>query len=219
MTLSVDAVDKIAIAFIAGGRAHRMGGIIKPLIEIGGMTILARQLKTLSAYTPKFINTNSDHSRFSDFALPLISDDIEGFAGPLAGIVASLDYTAAHHPEKQYVLSIATDAPFIPSDLPIKLYRALSNNYDIAQARSYSRRHPVFALWSISLRHDLREMLTRHDLRKIDDFTARHRTAIVDFSGTPDPFLNINTPADIDKANILCDTDRAEQLNRCSDED
>lgn len=201
--------NEIAIGFLAGGLARRMGGAIKPLIVIGDKMILEWQLQAIGAYPTKFINANKHSEMFADFGLPIIPDVIDGFAGPLAGILTCLDYMAAHHPKTPYLLSLATDAPFIPAHLPSRLFTALQGEGAcIAQAMSCGRRHPVFALWPVAIRSALRTALLDEGVRKIDDFTCRYHTIAVDFTedftgeSTEDfdPFMNINHKEDIDKA-------------------
>ena len=192
------ALDTVAVGFLAGGQARRMGGKDKLLLSIGGETILDRQLAATALHKVRVINANGDLSRFDSFGLPVIPDSLPDWPGPLAGILSCLDWLADAHRECDLLLSCATDAPFIPSDLADRLLQArISENTTLAQARSSGRRHPVFGLWPVSIRQDLRTALVDDGLRKIDDFTDRFSLAIADFVDYPDPFSNVNRPDDI----------------------
>jgi molybdopterin-guanine dinucleotide biosynthesis protein A len=175
-----------------------MGGKDKPLLSIGGQTILDRQLDATALHKVRVINANGDLSRFESYGLPVIPDSLPDWPGPLAGILSCLDWLAQSHCECDLLLSCATDAPFISSDLAFRLLQArTAENATLAQARSSGRRHPVFGLWPVSIRQDLRTALIEDGLRKIDDFTDRFSLAIADFAGHPDPFSNVNQPDDI----------------------
>lgn len=199
----MSAADDIAVGFLAGGQARRMGGQDKPLIMLGGQTILQHQLAATAGHAVRVINANGDLSRFASYGLPVIPDSLPGWPGPLAGILACLDWLAEAHPACAMMLSCATDAPFIPADLAGRLLAAQASEHTtLAQARSAGRRHPVFGLWPVSLRTDLRTALLDEGVRKIDDFTARYSLAIADFDtlsgpSSPDPFLNVNRPDDL----------------------
>lgn len=188
----------IAVGFLAGGLARRMGGGDKALLEIGDYTILERQLAATQQHRVRLINANGDSSRYHLFGLPVVADNISGNPGPLAGILACLDYLAEKQEQVSFLLSCATDAPFIPSDLAARLWAGLeAEKAVLAQARSQGRRHPVFGLWPVSVRARLRHAVQNEGIRKIDDFTALYSVAIVEFNEQPDPFLNVNTPEDI----------------------
>ena len=184
---------------LAGGLARRMGGGDKPRTSIGGVTILSRVLERLKPQCKRLIlNANGDPARFADTGLPVIADDVPGFAGPLAGILAGLDWAAAHAPDLEYVASVPGDCPFLPRDLVARLHRArVDSGHLLACARSGEWRHPVVGVWPVALRADLRHVLTKEDLRKIELWTARHGVALADWPAEPvDPFFNVNTPED-----------------------
>lgn len=190
---------------LAGGQARRMGGGDKALIEIGGITILDRVLAVLSAQcTGIVINANGDPSRFSDAGVPVVPDDIPGYPGPLAGILAGLDWLAAQDNGVEWIVSVPGDCPFLPDDLVEKLHgarRRMGAGVPLACARSGEWRHPVVGLWPLALRADLRKALVEENLRKIEVWTARHGVAIADWPDKPvDPFLNVNTPEDVKRA-------------------
>ena len=184
---------------LAGGLARRMGGGDKPLTRIGGATILDRVLERMRPQCARLIlNANGDPSRFADTGLPVIADDVPDFAGPLAGILAGLDWAAAHAPDVEHVVSVPGDCPFLPRDLVARLHAArAAAGTPLACARSGEWRHPVIGLWPVALRADLRQALTGEGVRKIELWTARHGVALADWPAEPvDPFFNVNTPED-----------------------
>ena len=193
---------------LAGGLARRMGGGDKAKIEIGGVSILDRVLATLSGQcTGIAINANGDLRRFAECGVPVIPDNVEGFVGPLAGILAGLDYLAAQSNDVEWMLSVPGDCPFLPDDLVERLHQArrkMGAGVPLACARSGEWRHPVVGLWPVALREDLRHALTVEDLRKIEVWTARHGIAVADWPTEPvDPFFNVNTPDDAKRAQQL----------------
>ena len=191
---------------LAGGLARRMGGGDKALIDIGGITILDRVLARLRPQcTSIVLNANGDASRFARFGLPVIADDIPNFAGPLAGILAGLDWAAKNARGADWVVSVPGDCPFLPRDLVARLHQArLESGSALACARSGDWRHPVVALWPVTLRADLRRALVEEDLRKIEIWTARHGVAVAEWTVEPiDPFFNVNTPEDHARASAI----------------
>jgi molybdopterin-guanine dinucleotide biosynthesis protein A len=197
---------------LAGGLARRMGGGDKPMRTIGGKTILERVIARLSPQCDGLIlNANGDPARFAVFGLPVIADDVADFPGPLAGILAALDWMAANRPEVKRVLSAAADCPFLPRDLVARLEQArAAENAELAVAASGEQTHPVVGLWSVKLRDELRHALVEEDIRKIDRWTARYKLATVTWPVTPlDPFFNANTVEDIAEAERLAALDGA----------
>src|SRR3974390_704105 len=188
---------------LAGGLARRMGGGDKARIEINGITILDRALATLSPQCPRMIiNANGDPKRFADTGLPVISDNVSGHPGPLAGVLAGLDWLAAQKLGIEWIVSVPGDCPFLPDDLVERLHAARrAQTVRFACARWGKWRHPVVALWPVALRQDLRKALVDEHLRKIEVWTTRHGVAIADWPDEPvDPFLNVNTPEDVARA-------------------
>jgi len=190
---------------LAGGLARRMGGGDKARIAIGGVSILDRVLATLSGQcTDIIINANGDPERFADTGCTVVADSVPGFAGPLAGILAGLDWLAAQHNGVQWLVSVPGDCPFLPDDLVERLHaarRQLGAGVPLACARSGEWRHPVVGLWPLALRESLRKALVEEDLRKIEVWTARHGVAIAEWPDQPiDPFFNVNTPEDAARA-------------------
>ncbi|MBR1228703.1 MULTISPECIES: molybdenum cofactor guanylyltransferase MobA [unclassified Bradyrhizobium] len=195
---------------LAGGLARRMGGGDKPMRTIGGRTILDRVIARLQPQCDGLIlNANGDPARFAAFGLPVVADGVADFPGPLAGILAALDWAAANRPEVKWVLSAAADCPFLPRDLVARLGAALRNeNAELAVAASDGQSHPVIGLWSVALREQLRHALVVEDVRKIDRWTARYRLATVTWPVEPiDPFFNANTMDDIAEADRLAALD------------
>jgi molybdopterin-guanine dinucleotide biosynthesis protein A len=191
---------------LAGGLARRMGGGDKVRIRIGGATILDRVLACLSAQCPRLaINANGDLARFADTGLPVLADDVEGFVGPLAGVLAGLDFMATEAPGIEWMLSVPGDCPFLPDDLVERLHRARRGvATPLACARSGDWRHPVVGLWPLALRQDLRRALVDEGLHKIEAWTGRHGVAIADWPEEPvDPFFNVNTPEDVARADLI----------------
>ncbi len=184
---------------LAGGLARRMGGGDKILLTIGGKTILDRVLERLRPQCAGLIlNANGDPVRFAATKLTVVPDSVPDFAGPLAGILAGLDWAAAHVPDISYVVSVPGDCPFLPRDLVARLHAArVAEDKPLACARSGDWRHPVVGLWPVALRDDLRHALTKEGLRKIEVWTQRHGVALAAWPDTPvDPFFNVNTPED-----------------------
>lgn len=185
---------------LAGGQATRMGGGDKGLLPLGGGTILGHVIDRLSPQVADLaLNANGDPARFAALDLPVLADSIDGFAGPLAGVLAGLDW--AETLGATHIVTAAADTPFFPGDLvPQLLARAEAEGKPIALARTENGRHPTFGLWPVGLRADLRRAL-QNGLRKVVQWTDVHGTAYTDFPDQPfDPFFNVNTPDDLAKA-------------------
>jgi molybdopterin-guanine dinucleotide biosynthesis protein A len=191
---------------LAGGLARRMGGGDKARITIGGKSILQRVLACLTPQCGRvIINANGDAARFADTGLPVVADSVPDFAGPLAGILAGLDWAAANAPAIEWLVSVPGDCPFLPKDLVTRLHEVrTASNVPLACARSGEWRHPVVGLWPVDLREDLRHALVREGLHKIEIWTARHGIAIAEWPAAPfDPFFNVNTPEDAARAETI----------------
>jgi molybdopterin-guanine dinucleotide biosynthesis protein A len=198
---------------LAGGLARRMGGGDKLRIKIGSKTILERVIKAMTPQCARLvINTNGDPARFADTGLPVVADSVPDFAGPLAGVLAGLDWAAANAPDIEDVASVPGDCPFLPTDLVPRLTAARQQaGAPLACARSGDWRHPVVGLWPVALREDLRRALTVEGLHKIEIWTARHGVAIADWPADPvDPFFNVNTPEDVAAAERVAAHERDE---------
>jgi molybdopterin-guanine dinucleotide biosynthesis protein A len=197
---------------LAGGLARRMGGGDKAFIRIGGATILERVLARLSPHCAgMIINANGDPARFAQTGLPVVPDSVAEFPGPLAGILAGLDWAAEHRSDIEWIVSVPGDCPFLPRDLIARLHQARADaGLPLACARSGEWRHPVAGLWPVALRHDLRSALVEDGLRKIEAWTARHGVAVADWPAEPvDPFFNVNRPEDVAQATRLAAADAA----------
>jgi molybdopterin-guanine dinucleotide biosynthesis protein A len=191
---------------LAGGLARRMGGGDKALLQIGSETILDRVLARLAAQCERIIlNANGEPSRFERFSLPVVADDIPDFAGPLAGILAGLDWVSENAKPIEWIVSVPGDCPFAPRDLVARLHVARREaGTPLACAKSGDWRHPVAALWPLSLRDDLRRALVDEGLHKIEIWTGRHGVAIAEWPDRPvDPFFNVNRPEDLAEAERL----------------
>jgi molybdenum cofactor guanylyltransferase len=200
---------------LAGGLARRMGGGDKPMRQIAGRTILERVIARVKPQCDGLIlNANGDPARFAAFGLPVIADTVADFPGPLAGILAALDWVAASRPDVEFILSAAADCPFLPRDLVARLHRARAeDNAQLAVAASGGQSHPVIGLWSVGLREELRHALVAEDIRKIDRWTARYKLATVTWPIKPlDPFFNANTMDDIAEAERLAVLDAASDV-------
>ena len=190
----------------AGGLARRMGGGDKGLRVIGGQTLLARVAGRLASQCADVIlNANGDPARLAFLGLPVVADDIEGFVGPLAGLLAALDWAAAQRPAIAWVASAPGDCPFLPRDLVGRLHAARrERGAQLAAAASGGRAHPVVGLWPTALREALRRALTVENCRKVGRWTGRYRLATAVWPDDPfDPFFNVNTTQDLAEAERL----------------
>jgi molybdenum cofactor guanylyltransferase len=197
---------KIAGVLLAGGLARRMGGGDKGLRLLGGRPLIDWVIERARPQVAALaLNANGDPARFAAWGLPVIEDSVAGFAGPLAGVLAGLAWAAASVDGATHVASFATDAPFLPRDLVSGLAAAVADGrHDLACAASGGRTHPVFGLWPIALREDLQRAVAEEGIRKVDQWTARHRLAVVAFATRPvDPFFNANAPDDLATAEGL----------------
>ena len=194
---------------LAGGRSSRMGGGDKCLLELGGIPILDRVLARLRIQAcPIAINANGNVDRFAAYGLPVLSDSIEGFAGPLAGVLAGMDW--AHGIGADRIVTVAADTPFFPEDLATRLSTgALESGSPLAMAvtcpaeSGRAVRHPTFGIWSVALRDDLRQSI-QAGVRKVVEWTMPHGCKRVEFPvGESDPFFNVNTPDDMATAELL----------------
>lgn len=191
---------------LAGGLASRMGGGDKGLRAVGGVPILDRVVATMRAQCDHLIiNANGAADRLGAYGLPIVSDDLADHPGPLAGVLAGLDWVAVHHPGVSFAVTAPTDTPFLPHDLVSRLQdKRVEDRAAIVCARSGGSTHPVAALWSVDLRHDLRRALTDEGLRKVGHFLERHPLGYVDWPVEPyDPFFNANVPDDLAEAEMI----------------
>jgi len=199
-------IGPIVGVILAGGRAERMGGGDKGLRLVGGKTILARVIERMRPQVDALVlNANGDPARFASCGLPIAPDTIPDFAGPLAGVLAGLDWAAAHRAQARYIVTVPADGPFVPRDLVRRLADALTaEDAELATAASGVQTYPVVGLWPVSLRQALRDALVKEDLHKVDAWTARFRRAVAAFPTDPiDPFFNANTLEQLAEAEQL----------------
>jgi molybdenum cofactor guanylyltransferase len=189
---------------LAGGLATRMAGQDKARIRVGTTTILERVMARLGPQCWRLI-VNGEAARFADTGLAVVTDSVPDHAGPLAGILAGLDWTATYLPGVEWVVSAPCDCPFLPRDLVARLHYARTDaGTPLACASSAHRVHPLAALWQVSLRENLRGALVNENLHKVETWAARQGAAIAEWPTTPvDPFFNVNTPADAAEADRL----------------
>jgi molybdopterin-guanine dinucleotide biosynthesis protein A len=199
--------EAIAGLVLAGGRATRLGGGDKPLRLLGGRPMLKRVFERLLPQVRQAaLSANGDPARFATFGLPVLPDGgAESQAGPLAGILSGLRW-ARRNTDSTRLLTVAGDTPFFPTDLAARLSAAADHPDRIAVAASGGRRHPVFALWAVSLEEDLKRFLAESATFSVTSFLDMHDAATVDFpmlriaGEEADPFFNVNTPQDLAEA-------------------
>ena len=194
-------------AVLAGGLGTRLRRGDKPLVAVGGITMIGRACACLTAQADRvIINANGDPMRFGFLGVPVIPDEIteQGGAGPLAGIHAVLSWALRETGPLAAVVTAPGDTPFLPSDLVLRLSTArMRDGADIAVAGSNGRVHPIIACWPATLADDLGRAL-RSGIRKIDRFTSMYEVVTVDWkASSADPFFNVNTPEDLNQAEIL----------------
>lgn len=219
--------DQLAGVLLAGGQSRRMfAGAAeagahqsetpqagdKGLLELAGAPMIAHVIARLAPQVGALvINANGDPGRFATFGLPVVADTLAGHIGPLAGVLAGMRWAARERPGTTHLVSVSTDAPFLPRDLVARLATALRQSQGgerIALARSGGHLHPVIGLWPVALADDLEQAL-RDGVRKVLAWTDRHGTLGVDFADeivaghAVDPFFNANTPAELDEARRL----------------
>lgn len=196
---------RLPAVILGGGRAMRMGGADKILLDLGGRPLVTHLLDRLASQAGQIaINANGDPQRFAAFGLPVLGDSLPDQPGPLAGILAGMDWAASLG--ARAVLTAAGDTPFPPDDLAARLIAAagpaglaLAANVD---PQGSLRLHPTFGLWPVGLRDDLRAAL-RGGMRRPRVWAEAHGSGIAIFGGSDDGFFNINTPADLRRAQAM----------------
>ena len=198
--MSVNVKPDLLGVLLAGGLARRMGGGDKCRKTLNGVSLLARSIERAAPQVGTLLlNANGKPERFDDIHLPLVPDSLDGFLGPLAGVLSAMEWAQEHQANTEWLLSFATDTPFFPEDLGARLLHAAEReNALIAVAKSDGWLQPVFALWHISLADNLRKALADEGVRKIDRWMEQHPMTSVDFTKPDqDLFFNINRPEDI----------------------
>lgn len=203
------AASGVVGVLLAGGLARRMGGGDKCLRSLGGRTILEHVIdRAWPQVGQLLLNANGDPARFAASGLLVVEDVVDGFAGPLAGVLTGMEWARANRPDCPWIATIATDTPFFPSDLVARMLGAIERQEaELACAASAGRTHPVFGLWPVGLAPELRAAMVDESIRKVDVWTARHHLIEVDFATDPiDPFFNTNRPEDLATAEGLLTT-------------
>jgi len=205
-------------ALLAGGRSARMGGREKGLLEIAGKPMLLHVVTRLRPQVGRIlINANGDPARFAGLCLPVVPDTIEGYAGPLAGLHASLAWARRETPDARFVATVPVDTPCLPADLVARLKAALQEkSARCAIAASGGERHPVAGLWDVTLIDNVASAL-QQGVRAMHRFAASQQCAVVEFADIDcggrsiDPFFNVNTPADLETARALLAPHKSER--------
>jgi len=190
----------VACVLLAGGLATRMGGGDKGLKEVGGIPIIQRVIDVVRPQVgPIVVNANGDGNRFSSLGFDVIADSVDGFVGPLAGILAGMDY----HKKHDWMLSVPTDTPFLPDDLVKRLWQPIKDGKaEISIANSGGFDHPVIGIWPVKLKVDLRKALVEEDIRKLKMWIKRYAFTSIEWDIEPiDPFFNANSPDDLTRLN------------------
>ncbi|HRO13919.1 MAG TPA: molybdenum cofactor guanylyltransferase MobA [Paracoccus sp. (in: a-proteobacteria)] len=186
--------EQVAGIVLAGGLSRRMGGGDKALLDLGGRPMIAHVVDRLGC--ARAISANGDPARFADFGLPVLADSLPDRPGPLAGVLAGMDWAAAQGFAR--IVTAAADTPFFPRDLAARLTQGAA---PVVLACHDGRDHPVFAAWDVALRDDLRANLLAGG-RRLTEFADRHGAQRVAFTG-PEPFFNVNTPEDLARARAV----------------
>lgn len=195
--------DETVAVILAGGLARRMGNVDKALIALGGKPLIDHVASRFERQCDHvIINANGDATRFSHLGLPVIADTIGDFPGPLAGVLAAMEWTQKNQPKARWIVSIPSDTPFAPPDMTSRFLATIAETgARLTCARSNDRCHPVAALWPVDLAGDLHTALAHDNIRKVDLWTSRYNLVPTDFDTTAhDPFFNINRPHDLETA-------------------
>lgn len=183
-----------------------MGGVDKAFISLNGETLVARAIARARPQVGELlINANGDPTRFAKFGVPVLPDRIEGFLGPLSGILTGLEWMRANRPQAKWLATFSCDSPFFPTNLVESLIaKAEGENSAVAFATSADNVHPVFAVWRSDIEDTPEDVLLGDLLRKVEDFIALFPYSFVAFPYRPtDPFFNVNTPDDLRQAEAL----------------
>ena len=195
--------DKILFAILAGGQSKRFGGGYKTFTKISGTTMLDQIINKLSNFSNDIIINANNLNEFKNLSMTVVQDKFEGFLGPLAGIHASFLWIKNNQTEKEWLFTVPSDTPFLPSNLLDKFLSEYSLGTEILIARSNNRHHPVIAMWHISLLKSLEEELKLKN-SKIMHWVKKHNYKFVDFNDDQEKnFFNINTQEDLRNAKKL----------------
>ncbi len=209
-----DAIGTIGV-ILAGGRSSRMGGNEKAFLALTDRPMIQVALDRLTKQTDTvIINANGDQERMKFLGVPVQRDIFGGFAGPLAGVHAGMQWVRHNQPLVSHICTIAADTPFFPADLAARLEDNLKTADTIVLAASNGYRHPVFGLWPVSLIEDLAAFLQSGQTGKVMAFVKQQDWTEAEFDNlnangnSIDPFFNINTPEELELARQL-----QEQIN------
>ncbi len=195
MTTGDAPLGKWPAVIVAGGRSSRLGGGDKGLLLLDEHSILAHVVAGLRPQTSALaLNINGDAGRFAGFGLPILADAVPGFQGPLAGILAGLNWARSSGSDR--LVTAASDTPFLPADLVARLAAAAAPDA-IVVARFGDRRSPLSALWPTALSEPLAAWLAGQEDRSVLRYMAQNKVAEMVFDGDADPFFNVNTPEDL----------------------
>jgi molybdopterin-guanine dinucleotide biosynthesis protein A len=196
----MNKIDGIVGVILAGGQSRRMAGRDKRIMPLAGQPLIAHVIERFAPQIgPLILNVNGDPKPYGEFGLPIAPDTIDGFLGPLAGVLAGMDWALVNAPQCHWIATAAADTPFFPMDFVAQLAEASeASGALIARAASLGRAHPTFAIWSVSLASDLRSAIADAGVRKATEWTTQQGCATVSFDASDfDPFFNINTPDDL----------------------
>ena len=190
--------EKIIFVILAGGRSKRFGGGFKTFSLIKNKSILDIIIDKLKKNKIEIlINVKKNNEKFDRTKLPIIADKKKGFLGPLAGIHASIDKCIKDYPNKEWILTVPSDTPFLPENILEIFCKKIETNTEILIARSNNRIHPVVSMWNVKLLKSLEKELNKNN-RKIMSWVEKHNYTFVDFDyEIIDPFFNINTVDDL----------------------
>ena len=192
--------EKILFAILAGGQSKRFGGGFKTFTKISGTTILNQIINILSSFSNDIIINANNLEEFNKLDHPIVKDNFEGYLGPLAGIHASILWAKKNNSDKEWIFTVPSDTPFLPSNLLDEFLSSYSSDTEILIARSNQRHHPVIGMWHVSLLKSLEKELEAKN-SKIMLWVKKHRYKFVEFDQNQENnFFNINTQEDLDNA-------------------
>ncbi len=197
---------------LAGGEGRRMGpGALKPLRLLAGRPMVAHVVDRLRPQVMDLVVVANDPApEFRALDVPVIADppDIQEMArregrrlGPLAGILAGMEWALDHHPHCGWILTAPADVPFLPLDLTVRLCGLMHvPEPDVLMVRHGKRREHTLAVWSVKLAADLRRAILEEGMRRVETFAQRYAFEELVWPGNAAPFLNVNTPAELSEA-------------------
>ena len=189
-------------AILAGGKSKRMGKD-KLFLELNNKMLIEHTINKVEKYLKDIIIiTNQKNEYFSRKNLTTVEDCIEGQLGPLVGILTAMKWAKENLKECSWIATFPCDTPFFPETI-IKKFIEKSKKKDslLLCASSHGRKHNIFGLWSLDLYEKLRDDLINNKIRKVQDWTEKHKITNVEFDFKEyDPFFNINTLDDLETA-------------------